>query len=113
MGYQGHWSLTRNKKALVEPLSHIEGRKNRDTASLGFGLEDELPWFDRRAPMFSDLEDDDPPFVTIVLQKIIVCLLLLSFGEKNQRSLIIMLELPPLGNMDLMNLIIKILIEEG
>ncbi len=68
MGYQGHELLTGNKKALVEPLSHTKGHKTQDTTSLGFGLEYELPAFDRRAPMFSDSKEDDPPFVATTLQ---------------------------------------------
>lgn len=62
MGYQGHGSLIGNKKSLIEPLSHTEGHKTRDTLGLDFGIEDELPRFDRRAPMFSKSEDDEPSF---------------------------------------------------
>ena len=63
MVYQGHGSLTSNTKALVEPLSHTQGRDAWDTTSLGLGLENDMPTFDQRAPMSSELEDDDPPFV--------------------------------------------------
>lgn len=69
MSYHGQGSLTGDKKALFEPLSHTEGCQNRDTTRLGFRLEDELPRFNKRAPMFSELEDDDPPFSTTILQE--------------------------------------------
>ena len=69
MSYHGQGSLTRHTKALVEPLSHTEGHKNRDTVGLAFGLEEELQRFNRRAPMFSGSKDDDPPFATNILQE--------------------------------------------
>ena len=37
MGYQGHGSLNGCKNALVEPLSHTQGRDTQDTAGLGLG----------------------------------------------------------------------------
>jgi hypothetical protein len=63
MGYQGQGSLTSTTKALVEPLIHTQGHDTQDTAGLGFGLEDNIPTFDQSAPMSSESEDDDPPFI--------------------------------------------------
>lgn len=62
MGYQGHESLTSNKKALVEPLSHTQGH---DTVGLEFKLEDNIPTFAQNAPISSESEDDDPSFFSI------------------------------------------------
>lgn len=67
MGYHDHRSLTGNKRALVEPLSITEGCNTQYTASLGFGLEDKIPTFDRRDLMSNESEDDDPPFVATTL----------------------------------------------
>lgn len=68
MGYQGHGSLSGHKNYLIEHFSHTKGHTPRDTTSLVSGVEDEMPRFDRRTPMFSELEDDDPPLVATTLQ---------------------------------------------
>ena len=68
MGYQGHGSLTGNKKDLVEPISHTQGHDTWDTTGLGFGLEDDIPILDQSTPMSSESEDDDPPFVATTSQ---------------------------------------------
>lgn len=68
MGYQGHGSLTGHKNALVEPLSHTQGRDTRDTIGLGFGLENDIPTCDQRLLMSSELEDDDPPMIATTSQ---------------------------------------------
>lgn len=64
MGYQGHGSLTSIKNDIVEPLSHTQGHNTQDTIGLGFGLENDIPTFDQRLPMSSELEDDDPPIIS-------------------------------------------------
>ena len=68
MGYQGHGSLTGHKNALVEPLSHPQGRDTGDTSGLGFGLENDIPTCDRRLPMSSESEDDDPLIIATTSQ---------------------------------------------
>ena len=68
MGYQGHGSLTGNKNALVEPLSHTQGHDTWDTFGLGFGLENDIPTFDQRLPMSSESKDDDPPIIATTSQ---------------------------------------------
>ena len=65
MGYQGHGSLTRNKKVQAEPLSHTQGRITWDTTRLGFGSADDTPLPTKNVPISSDSEDDDSPIMVI------------------------------------------------
>ena len=65
MGYQGHGSLNGNKKALMEPLSHTQGRIARDTTGLGFGAEDDMLLPTQNVPTSSDSEDDESPTMAI------------------------------------------------
>lgn len=68
MGYQGHGSLTGNKKALVDPLIHTQGHDAWDTTGLGFGLEDNMLVSTQNTPISSELEDDDSLFVAATSQ---------------------------------------------
>ena len=56
------------KKDLAKPLIHTQGHGAQDTAGLGFGLENDIPTFDQRLPMSSDLEDDNPPIIATTSQ---------------------------------------------
>ena len=42
MGYQGQGPLSNNGHALVEPLSHTNGRPSKDTTRLGYGAQEAL-----------------------------------------------------------------------
>ena len=63
--------------------------------------------------MFSESEDDELPFATTILQEEDFMLPTSLLWGKNQWTPLIMLRLPPLENTNQMNLIMKILIEEG
>lgn len=69
MSNHGQGSLNGDKNSLMEPLSHTKGWKRKDTTSLGFGVDDEFPRFDRMATVASELEDDDQPIATSTTQE--------------------------------------------
>lgn len=58
MGYQGHEPLNNNGHALVEPLSHTDGRPSKDTTGLGYGVDNDIPKYSRNTPVLSDLDTD-------------------------------------------------------
>ncbi len=57
MGYAGHGPLIDSPAALIEPLSHTNGHKNRDTTGLGYIVGDGLPIYDLESTTSSDSED--------------------------------------------------------
>lgn len=58
MGYQGHGPLSNNGHALVEPLSHSDGRPSKDTIGLGYGVDNDIPEYSRNTPVLSDSDLD-------------------------------------------------------
>ena len=49
-------------------MSHTQGCVTRDIFGLDFGLENDIPTFDQRLPMSSELEDEDPPIIAATSQ---------------------------------------------
>ena len=58
MGYQGQGPLNNNGHALVEPLSHTNGRPSKDTTRLGYGAQENLPKCSNNSPSASDSNSD-------------------------------------------------------
>ena len=63
MCYQGQGPLSNNGHALVEPLSHTNGRPSKDTTGLGYGTEEDLPKCSKNPSSASDSNlDTDQSF---------------------------------------------------
>lgn len=58
MGYQGQGPLNNNGHALVEPLSHTNGRPSKDTTRLGYGTQEDLPKCSNDSSLASDSNSD-------------------------------------------------------
>ena len=58
MGYQGKGPLSNNGHALVEPLSHTNGRPSKDTTGLGYGTQEAIPKCSNGSPSLSDSDSD-------------------------------------------------------
>ena len=63
MGYQGQGPLSNNGHALVEPLSHTNGRPSKDTTRLVYGAQEDILEFSNNSPLVSDSDlDTDQSF---------------------------------------------------
>ena len=58
MGYQAQGPLSNNGHALVEHLSHTNGRPSKDTTGLGYGTQEAIPECSNGSPSLSDLDSD-------------------------------------------------------
>ena len=58
MGYQDQGPLNNNGHALVEPLSHTNGRPSKDTTGLGYGAQEDLLACSNNFPLASDSDSD-------------------------------------------------------
>ena len=54
MGYQGQGPLRNNGHALIETLSHTNGRPSKDTTGLGYSAQVDLPKCSNNSPLASD-----------------------------------------------------------
>ena len=64
MSYQGQGPLNNNGHALVEPLSHTNGRPSKDTTRLGYGTQEDLLECSNNSPSASDSDlDTDQSFI--------------------------------------------------
>ena len=67
MGYPRHGHLEDDKCFLGEPMIHTNGCTSKDTTSLGYGVDDNLPIYDHESPTTSDVDNEIQPMAKTIL----------------------------------------------